>query len=54
MSTLTAVEPTSTKAPILTEGDISPAIMMDFENAALNFFCVKVSSCWEASDNDYS
>lgn len=41
MSTLTAVEPTSTKAPILTEGDISPAIMMDSENAALNFFVSK-------------
>ena len=39
MSTLTAVEPTSTKAPILTEAEISPAIMMDFENAALIFLC---------------
>ena len=41
MSTLATVEPTSAKAPILTEGDISPAVMMDFENAGLNFFVSK-------------
>ena len=41
MSTLATVDPTSAKAPILTQGNISPAIMMDFENAALNFFVSK-------------
>jgi hypothetical protein len=41
MSSLATVEPTSAKAPILTEGDISPVVMMDFENAALNFFVSK-------------
>ena len=41
MSALATVEPTSAKAPVLTEGDISPAVMMDFENAALNFFVSK-------------
>ena len=41
MSTLATVEPTSAKAPVLTEGDISPAVMMDFENAALDFFVSK-------------
>jgi len=38
---LAIVEPTSTKAPVLTEGDISPVVMMDFENAVLNFFISK-------------
>jgi len=41
MSMLATVEPTSAKAPVLTEGDISAAVMMDFENAALNFFISK-------------
>jgi len=41
VSTLATVEPTSTKAPVLTEGDISPAVMMDFENTALDFFVFK-------------
>ena len=41
MSTAATVEPTSAKAPVLTEGDISPAVMMDFENAALDFFVSK-------------
>jgi hypothetical protein len=41
MSALATVEPTSAKAPVLTEGDISPAVMMDFENAALDFFVSK-------------
>ena len=38
---LVTVDPTSAKAPILTQGDISPVVMMDFENAALNFFVSK-------------
>ena len=38
MSTLATVDPTSAKAPILTQGDILPAVMMEFENAALDFF----------------
>ncbi|EDR10484.1 uncharacterized protein LACBIDRAFT_325132 [Laccaria bicolor S238N-H82] len=41
MSTHATVEPTSSKAPILTQGDVSPAVMMDFENAALDFFVSK-------------
>ena len=41
MSALATVEPTSAKAPVLTEGDISPAVMMDFENSALDFFVSK-------------
>ena len=41
MSTLATVDPTSAKAPILTQGNISPAIMVDFENAALDFFVLK-------------
>ncbi|KIJ99028.1 hypothetical protein K443DRAFT_8699 [Laccaria amethystina LaAM-08-1] len=41
MSALATVEPTSAKAPVLTAGDISPAVMMDFENAALDFFVSK-------------
>jgi len=41
MSTTASVEPTSGKAPVLTAGDISPAVMMDFENAALDFFVAK-------------
>jgi hypothetical protein len=41
MSALAMVEPTSAKAPVLTAGDISPAVMMDFENAALDFFVSK-------------
>ena len=35
MSMLASVDPTSAKAPILTQGDISLAVMMDFENVAL-------------------
>ena len=38
MSTLATVDPTSVKAPILTQGDILPAVMMEFENTALDFF----------------
>jgi len=41
MSTPAAVEPTSAKAPVLTAGDISPGVMMDFKNAALDFFISK-------------
>lgn len=41
MSALATVEPTSAKAPVLTAGDISPGVMMDFENAALDFFVSK-------------
>ena len=42
MATLTATfKPTSTKVPVLTAGDISPAVMMDFENAAQDFFVTK-------------
>ena len=38
---LATIEPTSAKAPVLTEGDISPMVMMDFKNAALDFFVSK-------------
>ena len=41
MSTLATVDPTSAKAPVLTAGDVSPAVMMDFQNAALDFFVSK-------------
>jgi len=41
MSVLATVEPTSVKAPVLTEGDISPTVMMDFENTTLDFFVSK-------------
>jgi len=41
MSMLATVKPTSAKAPVLTKGDISPVVMMDFENATLNFFISK-------------
>ena len=42
MSTPAAtVDPTSAKAPVLTAGDISPTVMMDFENAAQDFFVAK-------------
>jgi hypothetical protein len=41
MFTLTTVDPTSAKTPVLTAGDISPGVMMDFENAAFDFFVSK-------------
>lgn len=41
MSTVATVDPTSMKAPVLTQGNISPLVMMEFENAALNFFISK-------------
>lgn len=42
MSTLATVEPTSGKAPVLTTGDLTPAVAMDFENAAQDFFMAKL------------
>jgi len=41
MSTLATVKPTSSKAPVLTAGDLTPAVAMDFENAAQDFFIAK-------------
>ena len=41
MSTLAIVEPTSGKALVLTAGDLTPAVAMDFENAAQDFFVAK-------------
>jgi len=41
MSTLATIEPMSGKAPILTTGDLTPAVTMDFENAAQDFFVAK-------------
>jgi len=41
MSTATTVKPMSRKAPILTNGDVTPSIMMEFENACYNFFEAK-------------
>ena len=41
MSTLAIVEPMSGKAPVLTAGDLTPAVAMDFENAAQDFFVAK-------------
>ncbi|KIK04641.1 hypothetical protein K443DRAFT_120838 [Laccaria amethystina LaAM-08-1] len=41
MSTLATVEPTSGKAPVLTSGDLTLAVAMDFENAAQDFFVAK-------------
>ena len=38
MTTFVTVEPTSTKAPVLMEGDITPTVMMDFQNVAQDFF----------------
>jgi len=37
----TTIEPTSVKAPVLTAGDISPGVMMDFKNVVLDFFISK-------------
>lgn len=42
MSNSASVECTSGKAPVLTGGDITPAVMMEFENACLDFFEVKL------------
>ena len=41
MSTLATIDPTSAKASVLTAGDVSPAVMMDFQNTALDFFVSK-------------
>ena len=41
MSTLATVEPTNGKAPVLTTGDLMPAVAMDFENTAQDFFVAK-------------
>jgi len=41
MSTNATVEPTSGKALILTSGDTTPSVMMEFENTCYDFFEVK-------------
>jgi len=41
MLTLATVEPTSSKAPVLTTGDLTLAVAMDFENVAQDFFVAK-------------
>ena len=41
MSTLATVELTSGKVPVLTTGDLTPAVAMDFKNAAQDFFVTK-------------
>jgi len=41
MSTLAMVEPTTGKALVLTAGDLTPAVAMDFENATQDFFIAK-------------
>jgi len=41
MSTLATVEPTSGKALVLTASDLTPAVAMDFKNAAQDFFVAK-------------
>ena len=41
MSTNASVESTSSKAPVLTGGDVTPAVMMEFENACHDFFEAK-------------
>jgi len=41
MSTLATVEPMSGKAPVLTASDLTPAVAMDFENTAQDFFVTK-------------
>jgi len=41
MSTLATVKPTSGKVPVLTAGDLTPAVAMDFENATQDFFIAK-------------
>ena len=42
LATLTTGKHTSAKAPVLTEGDISPAVMINFENTAFDFFISKL------------
>ena len=41
MLTLATVELTSSKAPVLTTGDLTPAVTMDFENATQDFSLTK-------------
>jgi len=41
MSTTATVEPMSRKAPILTNGDVTPSVMMEFENTCYDFFEAK-------------
>lgn len=43
-STITSatVEPTSSKAPVLTSGEVSPSVMMEFENTCYDFFEAKL------------
>lgn len=41
MSNSATVEPTSGEAPILTNEDVTPSVMMEFENACYNFFKAK-------------
>ena len=41
MSTNASVESTSGKAPVLMGGDVTHAVMMEFENACHNFFEAK-------------
>jgi len=41
MSNAATVEPTSRKAPILTSGEITPSVMMEFENVCYDFFEAK-------------
>ena len=41
MSANASVESTSGKAPVLTGGDVTPAVMMEFENACHDFFEAK-------------
>jgi len=41
MSTTATVKPTSGKAPVLTNSDVTPSIMMEFKNACYDFFEAK-------------
>jgi hypothetical protein len=43
MFTLVTVDPTRAKAAVLAEGDISPSVMMDFENVVLEFLSPSLS-----------
>ena len=42
MSSTASVESTSRKAPVLTGRDVTPAVMMEFENACMDFFEAKL------------
>lgn len=41
MLNMATIEPTSGKAPVLTSGDVTPSIMMQFENLHYDFFEAK-------------